>query len=524
MHKTNTTFMSRWYWRHLSRLVALVVLLCLHLAFPSSVRADVIDSLEQMLTEKAQVQEKVYVHTDNNCYFMGDTIWYKAYVLRADNLRPTDMSKLLYVELLSPDGLVVERQRIVVSDKGFTCGQFALKDSLYSGYYELRAYTRWMLNFNVAERPYTVDDRRRFYSNQMAKDYFRDWEDLYSRVLPVYSKPQTAGDYAGKYMYGRPKMEMAWTPKKELHCNFYPEGGMLVQGLASRVAFELTDQDGKAVELSGVLGGQQVSTAYMGRGVFSYTPGDDDRDRLTFHWNGDSYTFKLPRAETSGAVITFLEPPAEGQVWQVNIQRRGCEPVAYALLCRGRLCGIERLHGATSFGIDLAKLPSGVNELQLYDAEGNVLADRLFFVNHNDRHVALQVQTDKEDYLPYEAINLSLKAVSGVGNMPVSVSVRDSRTDDLSFDDGNMLTDMLLSSDLKGFIASPSYYFERNDAVHRQALDLLMLVQGWRKYAVFNKSRHQIGWGKPILVPLRYSPEKTLTIEGTVNSRPLNTQ
>ena len=106
--------------------------------------ADGFDDLQQALEQNAQVQEKVYVHTDNTCYFVGD------------------MSRLLYVELLSPDGLVVERQRIIVSSHGFTCGQFVLQDSLYSGYYELRAYTRWMLNFNVGHRHYTRDDRHLF--------------------------------------------------------------------------------------------------------------------------------------------------------------------------------------------------------------------------------------------------------------------------------------------------------------------------------------------------------------------------
>ena len=88
-----------------------------------------LDSIRQML-EQAPVQEKVYLHLDNNCYFKGDTIWYKSYVVRADNLGYTDMSHILYVELLSPDGLVVERQNIIVSPDGYGDGNFALKDSL----------------------------------------------------------------------------------------------------------------------------------------------------------------------------------------------------------------------------------------------------------------------------------------------------------------------------------------------------------------------------------------------------------
>ena len=162
-----------------------------------------IDDIRQALEEasQSQVQEKVYVHTDNQCYFVGDTLWYKAYVVRADNLQPTDMSRLLYVELLSPDGMLVERQTIIVSPKGYTCGQFALTDSLYSGYYELRAYTRWMLNFNVREHYYRNDETWLFYNKQMAADYYRVWDGLYSRVLPIYSKPDTKGDYDSRRMY-----------------------------------------------------------------------------------------------------------------------------------------------------------------------------------------------------------------------------------------------------------------------------------------------------------------------------------
>ena len=84
--------------------------------FSLSIMADELDELQAYLQDNQQIQEKIYIHTDNTCYYVGDTIWYKAYVLRADSLRPTHLSKILYVELLSPDGLVAERQRIVISD------------------------------------------------------------------------------------------------------------------------------------------------------------------------------------------------------------------------------------------------------------------------------------------------------------------------------------------------------------------------------------------------------------------------
>jgi len=504
-----------------------VNIFCLFLlAFlPFQVRADVLDNLEQMLRNNQQIQEKVYVHTDNNCYFIGDTLWYKAYVLKADDHHPTNMSKLLYVELLSPDGLVVERQHVVVSDKGFTCGQFALEDSLYSGYYEIRAYTRWMLNFNVTHRDYTRDDRQMFYSDQMAEDYYRDWEDLYSRVIPVYSKPRSPGCFDGKYMYGRPKMEMPWTVDKKLNCTFYPEGGMLVGGLQSRVAFEVTDQDGKAVDVHGKLNGStKVTTTYMGRGVFDYTPSNGGGPgEVVFQWNGKDYSFKLPRAQQEGVVLKYQmgdgTSAEQSETLHFSVQQSGVVPAAYAILCRGKLFDFKRLNGAKDIAVESGHLPSGVNEIQLYDSDGNVISSRLFFLNHNDLCVPIQATTDKQDYKPYEPIALTLKTSAKAQGMPISVSVRDTYTDDTSYNDGNMLTDMLLSSDLKGFIASPSYYFESNDAIHRQALDLLMMVQGWRKYSAFVSPKNAIGWGKIEPLHPRYEPEKTLTVEGSVNKQ-----
>lgn len=492
---------------------------------PSLCWADTLDSLELWLREKPQIQEKVYVHTDNNCYFIGDTIWYKAYVLRADDHHSTDMSKLLYVELLSPDGLVIERQRVVISDKGVTCAQFALKDSLYSGYYEIRAYTRWMLNFNVTNRQYTIDDRHRFYNNQMAKDYYRDWDGLYSRIIPVYSKPMKAGDYDGKYIYERPKMEMPWTPKKEIKCLFYPEGGLLLKGMKSRVAFEVLDQDGKAVDISGKLNDSLVvKTTYMGRGVFDVTPPmSGSTGKVNFQWNGKNYSFQLPEALSMGAVVTYQAAKnstiSHNDSLEFIVKARDCQVEAYAVLCRGRLYDFKRLQGETNFHIDAALLPSGVNELQIYDTQGNVLADRLFFVNHHDLVEPLFATTDKMDYQPFEPIQVSLKTTALAHSVPISVSLRDTRSDDTSYDDGNIMTDILLSSDLKGFIASPSYYFEKDDFLHKQALDLLMMVQGWRKYSQFATTSKTIGLGKPKQISLRYQPEQSITIEGTVNKQ-----
>ena len=457
----------------------------------TTAKADALDSLQTLLQTKVQVQEKVYVQTDNNCYFVGDTLWYKAFVLRADDNKPTNMSKLLYVELLSPDGVVVERQRVVVSNKGVTCGQFALQDSLYSGYYEIRAYTRWMLNFNVTHRNYTLDDKHLFYNNNMAHDFFREWNGLYSRVLPIFSKPKQKGNYDGKYMYGRPKQEVEFVDKPKLKVRFYPEGGTLLEGVQNRVAFDISDNDGQALQISGSLDdGTKLQPAYMGRGTFLVTP---NGQKATFRWNNKEWTFKLPKSHAEGVALVLDKGKAK---WT----SRGVSVAAYAVMCRGKLYLFERT-SSTSASLAMDKLPSGVNELMLLDADAKVLASRLFFVNHDDKVKNVSVKTDKMEYKPFEPISLEVKGAEP--KMPFAISVRDARTDDTSFDDGNMMTEMLLCSDLKGFVASPAYYFESNDEAHRKALDNLLMVQGWRRYKRV-----------PIL---RYRPEVTLTYEGTVN-------
>ena len=492
-----------------------LLLLFIMLLAMKSAHAGGLDDIRQALEQssQSQIQEKVYVHTDNQCYFVGDTLWYKAYVVRADDLQPTDMSRMLYVELLSPDGLLVERQTIIVSPKGYTCGQFALTDSLYSGYYELRAYTRWMLNFNVSHHYYRRDETWWFYNRQMAADYFRMWDGLYSRVLPVYSKPDEAGDYDARRMYQRPKTRLPRQKKDDLQVTFYPEGGHLIDGIENRVAFEVTDQHGEAVNISGTLdtGGKPITikTEHMGRGAFTVTP-RGKRLSTTFSWHDKQWTAKLPKQEEAGAALrlegsrltiaTALLPP--GKEYAVSI------------ICRGALKHFLPLNlqsnGTTTIDLPLQSLPSGVADITLFDSDGQILADRLCFVNnheHDDALITAPVVSNKT-YDPYERISLPIQLQGVDEPTNFSIAIRDAYTDEPTYDNGNLMTDLLLSSELRGFIAYPAHYFEADDELHRRHLDLLMMVQGWRKYKweeLADTSRQ-----------MRYSPETTLTIEGSV--------
>ena len=485
------------------------------IGFTLSSWAGNIDDVRQALEQSSisHVQEKVYVHTDNQCYFVGDTLWYKAYVVRADNHRPTDMSRLLYVELLSPDGLLVERQQIVVSPTGHTCGQFTLRDSLYSGYYELRAYTRWMLNFNVRHHRYSTHDTWHFYNKQMAADYFRVWDGLYSRVLPVYSKPEQAGDYDARRMYQRPKTRIPKQKKDDLVVTFYPEGGHLIEGVENRVAFDVHDQHGEAVNIRGTVsaGGQKVNdirTEHEGRGAFIITPASD-RLKAHFTWKGKDYDISLPKAEREGVALRLLGDT-------LTIAARGLsagKQYGLSVLCRGVLKHFQTLDlgaGRAMLRLPLDSLPTGVCDVTLFDDEARILADRLFFVNHGEQEGQLisSPLAATTTYEPYQRVEVPLQCAGISQPTTISVSIRDTNTDEPTYDDGNLMTSMLLSSELRGFIARPAYYFEADDARHRRHLDLLMMVQGWRKY----------NWQElaDSTVRLRYQPETTLTLEGTV--------
>ena len=471
-------------------------------------------SLQQLksVLEEAPVQEKIYLHLDNMCYFKGDTIWYKAYVVRADSLTYTDMSRLLYVELVSPDGMLVERQTLVASAEGHGFGNFQLPDSIYSGYYELRAYTRWMLNFCVTEHDNNRTDREQFYNVQMAHDFFRQYGTIYSRVFPVYERPDSTGDYSMKYIVSRPKQRLDKELKPRLTVNFYPEGGHLIAGTKANIAFEAYDEEGQQVDFEGHIGNTPVKTLHQGRGLITLNvpTTTSSLPPLTVNFEDKNYSFDLPKVERDGCGLQLTN---DETTLTLNVQLRRLLPeldYAAIVLCRGSLKLFEPLmfdsDGNARLTIEKKQLPTGVNDLLIVDAEGRPLADRLFFVNNHDYgQQFISISANATDYQPLEKITLNVKAPQQTQH--ISVSVRDAASDEPTYDTGNIMTDLLLSSELKGFVAHPDYYFEADDALHRQHLDLLMMVQGWRRYdysEIISKE------------PLRYEPEQGITVEGTV--------
>ena len=251
-----------------------------------------VSALEQF--GKALPQEKVYLHFDNTSYYQGDQIWFQCYVVTSEFNRPTAWSKTLYVELLNPGGEIVSRQILPIRN-GRCQGNFTLTHlPFYSGFYEVRAYTKYMLNFGE--------------------------EIIFSRVLPVFDKPANPGEYKEKNIqkyavYKYPQTRKKAMKAKKVNLKFFPEGGNLVKGVPSQVAFEATDAYGNPITLFGRIINRRkeeighFATIHEGRGVFTYIPTGEDADKAEVELGGKKYRFDLVTVE----------------------QRKSCYPVQYII-------------------------------------------------------------------------------------------------------------------------------------------------------------------------------------------------
>ena len=416
-------------------------------------------------------QEKVYLHFDNTGYFKGETIWFKAYVLRTDSMCYTNLSKVLYVELVSPTGDVIECKKLAVSD-GQAHGDFSLERPMESGFYEIRAYTRYMLN----------------------------WESpgIFSRVFPIFDYPSTPGNYTkivlnkNSYLSRLPGYTDTRKEERlrETNVSFYPEGGTLVKGLESRIAFDVNDKPGDSLKIAGFLITEKgdtletVRTLREGRGIFNSIGSEEALYFCIKDRHGKDRRFPLPSAVDTGCVMTLntLNPR------NLHIQVSGSaslegELLGMAVSHNGNVVAFDTLRISPSPVLRIfsrSELPAGVNEVILFGKEGRIWADRLFFIAPDSLRdlSTISLMPQNTTISPYGKVSFQAKARPG---SCFSLSVMDAATQ-TNGTDQNVVNWLLLSSDLKGFIRNPGYYLEADDAEHRLAADLLMMVQGWRRY------------------------------------------
>lgn len=410
-------------------------------------------------------QEKVYLHFDNTAYFRGETMWFSAYVVRPDRQSLTDLSHVLYVELLDPTGEVVETRKVKL-EGGRGSGSIKLTKLLTSGFYEVRAYTRYMLNWDAA------------------------W--MFSRVFPVFNAPSKDGDYSRPviaeqdYRKRLPDSRESDSQAREaVNVAFYPEGGRPVVGLPGRVAFSATGSDGAPLAVSGTLRladgtAVPVGTLREGRGVFDYTPAATPATVTLADSAGHERTFTLPAADAEGCVLTVGATDEDYVNVAVSRTAGFAEPLALVLVSGGSVAASDIIapeERTARRRFAKADMAPGVNQLALIRPDGAIVSERMVFVYPYGAVDSIHIKAEGA-LAPCGKLRLTAQTVPGA---EFSVAVRD-RATEVNGSAGNAATWLLLSSDLRGYISNPGYYFEADDDEHRRAADLLMMVQGWRRY------------------------------------------
>ena len=441
---------------------------------------------------KVLPQEKFYLHFDNMGYFENETLWFKAYVTRTDTGRPSDLSKVLYVELLNPSGDIVKTCKYPVDSLGVSHGDIKLDSLLTSGYYEVRAYTRYMTNWGT--------------------------NAVFSRVFPVFKKPAKEGDYSDLTI--RTMLYYARDPNsrvsddslyqkaiddgiytrdllKTISVKFYPEGGDLIAGKKCRVAVLAVDDNGHPHEGEGFVMNERgdvlasVKTDTLGRGLFELVP---DTGKLTFQIrnlkklnrknlptrNGVQFR-PLPVAKEEGCAL-HVDAVSEQMLATLQCTDGICgSMLGYVLMHNGNIHRCDTLTASPLIEIELDRqaMPEGVNQMTVFDSRGAIMAERLFFICPKpDKSDSIQVTAITKRLKPCGKVELELQTKP---NANLSFSAMDAKTM-TNGKQGNMKTWMLLSSEVRGYIRNVDYYFEADDKEHRQNADLLMLTQGWRRY------------------------------------------
>ena len=494
----------------LMKLIATLLFL-LSCVFSSTAQSK-LDSIAYRALQVGQVmqQERVYLHFDNTAYYLGETMWFKAYVSFGTDNRPSTLSKVLYVELVAPEGYVVETKKYKIGNDGSCHGEFELKPLMLSGYYEVRAYTRYMLNW--------------------------DKSAIFSRVFPVFDKVN-ADNWDFKNMLDRRRgfsSNGKWISAElpEASLAFFPEGGNLVSGLESRVAYELRGENGLFGEEKITIYEDnapllETTPSHMGKGSFVLTPKDGAKYRAEVTMTNEKgkqkkHKFNLPKAEKEGVVMSVKD---DGGNITVDIRNNFSDKMelGFVLLHRGTMGYYRKFNtvtGSSSFIFAKDSLREGVNRAVIFADSITPLAERHFFVTHDslqqsdNRIVRLNVtangsQPNDAMLSPHQKVTIKVSRDDGkpiTGESDLSLTVSDAIGKQTTSYSHNMYTYMLLGSELKGYIPDAAQYFDHDNINRHGQLDLVMLTHGWTSYDWSKLTRTAIADMQPI--------ERGITING----------
>jgi hypothetical protein len=528
--------------------------------------ADLLKKLEEFA--KRYPQEKVHLHLDKPYYAIGDDIWFKAYVVDSRTNAPSGISNVLYVELINEQNQLVQ-QAMLPMKEGISWGDFRLGEGLTEGNYRIRAYTQWMRNagpdfffdrtIKIANSaPDRVVTKTTYGTGQQPKSTIRftdqsgkpftanavSYQVVQDNGTNTNGKATTDADgnisiaigpggngmakvVATITLANRQKVTKVIpirTSAANVDVQFFPEGGSLVQDLPNRIGIKAVNTEGRGEDVSGTImdgDGTEVTTfntTYLGMGSFSLNPmaGKIYKAKIQFR-DGTSRLMDLPAATASGYILNINNTDSTKML--VKVLRSG------DLLAKGELqlvgqqngnvCLVAKVPAKVLVNLSVPKqtLPSGVVTFTLFTSEGIPVAERIAFVYNDAAQLKVEATNLKASYGKREDMKLGL-SVSGMdarGSFSVAITNESVISPDPD-NESNILTSLLLSSELKGYIERPNHYFLDNDAKTRAELDNLMLTQGWRR----------IDWValvKDQFPAVPFEAQKSLKISGTLTDK-----
>ena len=447
-------------------------------------------------------QEKAYLHLDRPVYGTGETIWFSTYVVDASQHQLDSLSQVLHVDLVSPEKRVVARRTLRLKG-GRASGDLTIADTLAPGTYVLRAYTNWMRN---------------------AGDEF-----VYSRRLSIWPAspigPQEAVvPNAPTTPAGKARAAAAARPDVQ----FFAEGGDLIEGLPAVVAFKAMDASGRSLSVHGQLLNAQnavlttFASRHAGMGRFGLVPGAGQRYRARVTLpDGSTTDYPLPAVQPTGYSLHVVDG---GENFLVEARYRGpagaAAPGPVQLFTQVR--GVVAYPGPRPLVGDVPAIwrmpkknyPAGIVYFTLFDATGTPQAERLAFAPNEAAGLRVSITPDQPSYGAHAPVQLTVRVADAAGQpvaATLSLGVNDAALGALDPNAETIASNLLLTSDLTGYVDSPGYYFRTPSAATAQHLDDLLLTQGWRRFV----------W-KTVLAgqapAIRFSPEQELSLVGQVVS------
>lgn len=491
-------------------------------------------------------KEKLYLHLDKPFYGAGEKIWFKGYLVNAITHQDNAQSNFIITELINRSDSIVERKKIRRDSLGFH-NAFTLPATLPAGDYYLRGYSNWMLNEDpdfffsrnikignsidntiVSSIEYQQEDdthytaKIKFTSNVQAVFENTTIKYLYLENGKIKNKGKKKTDENGWISISLPDLKSPaarrievefddpqYIYKRTFHLpvftndfdvKFFPEGGALLSIPHQNVAFKAQGADGFSKEVEGFLFNSKGDTLtnfrseHNGMGIFTMNPVNNETYYVTVRTN-DSITkrFDLPAIEPKGISIAMSHYKQEIR-YEIQKTEATEWPQKLFLLAhtRGKLAILQPINPKRTFGkMNDSLFTEGITHFMLIDEQGNALSERLIFVpDHKPNQ--WQITADQPTYGKREKVSLQIAAKDNEGN-PVegtfSVSITDRKSIQPDSLADNILSNLLLTSDLKGYVEDPAYYFLNQDARTLRSIDYLMMTHGWRRHKMENVLR-----------------------------------